>query len=101
MNLAAADLIPSTSAGSIIGTVLATGQDPAGLAVPPPAAPATAPAPQPDPGLITLFARDVLTYETSIADPQTVVTISPDTQAIDAFGPNLYDRAAWQPAYQG
>lgn len=228
VDLAAADLILGTSAGSIIGTMLATGQDLAGLAVPPPSAPATAPAPQPDPVLIKavfevladrgldpeaarrrvgrlaldaptgteqarlaamgvlisarewpqrrllitavdvqtgelkvfgradgapllsavtastampgvyppitvngrrymdggirsgtnadlaagagllvvieplahLFPREVLAYEISVADPETVVTISPDAQAIDAFGPDLFDRAAWQPAYQ-
>ncbi|MEV4575606.1 hypothetical protein AB0K16_20390 [Nonomuraea jabiensis] len=50
--------------------------------------------------LAHLFPRDLLTHEISVADPQTVVTISPDTQAIDAFGPNLYNRLAWEPAYQ-
>ncbi len=34
--------------------------------------------------LAHLFPRDMLAYEISVADPQTVVTISPDTQAIDA-----------------
>jgi NTE family protein len=30
----------------------------------------------------------------------TVVAIAPDPAAVDAFGPDLHDRAAWQPSYQ-
>nr|WP_237419494.1 patatin-like phospholipase family protein [Kitasatospora sp. SID7827] len=34
------------------------------------------------------------------AEAHTVVTIEPDPESIRAFGPDLNDRTAWEPAYR-
>jgi NTE family protein len=38
--------------------------------------------------------------EIAAADAGIVVTITPDAVALEAFGPDLNDRASWQPSYQ-
>jgi len=50
--------------------------------------------------LAHLFPREPLRAELAAVAADTVTMISPDPAAIDAFGPDLCDRAAWQPAYQ-
>ncbi|MFJ3792286.1 patatin-like phospholipase family protein [Kitasatospora sp. NPDC090091] len=47
-----------------------------------------------------LFPRELLDRELAVAAAHTVVTIEPDPEAISAFGPDLGDRAAWEPAYR-
>ncbi|MCX5213716.1 patatin-like phospholipase family protein [Kitasatospora sp. NBC_00240] len=47
-----------------------------------------------------LFPRELLHQELAAAAAHTVVTIEPDPAAIRAFGPNLNDRTAWEPAYR-
>ncbi|MEY9962442.1 NTE family protein [Streptacidiphilus sp. MAP12-16] len=48
--------------------------------------------------LAHLFPRGPLERELAAAGAGTVVTINPDQAALDAFGPDLGDWAAWQPA---
>lgn len=48
--------------------------------------------------LAHLFPREPLERELAAAGAGTVVTINPDQAALDAFGPDLGDWAAWQPA---
>ncbi|MER6143544.1 patatin-like phospholipase family protein [Streptomyces sparsogenes] len=47
-----------------------------------------------------LFPRELLDQELAVAGAQAVVTIEPDPASIRALGPDLSDRAAWEPAYQ-
>ncbi|MFI5642142.1 patatin-like phospholipase family protein [Streptomyces goshikiensis] len=47
-----------------------------------------------------LFPRELLYRELAAAEAHTVVTIEPDPESIRAFGPDLNDRTAWEPAYQ-
>lgn len=46
-----------------------------------------------------LFPHD-LHQELTVAGAHTVVTIEPDPASIRAFGSNMNDRTAWEPAYQ-
>ncbi|WP_406193310.1 patatin-like phospholipase family protein [Kitasatospora sp. NBC_01560] len=46
-----------------------------------------------------LFPRELLHQELAVAAAHTVVTVEPDPASIRAFGPNLNDRTAWEPAY--
>jgi NTE family protein len=48
--------------------------------------------------LAHLFPREPLQRELAAAGPGTVITINPDQAAVDAFGPDLGDWAAWQQA---
>jgi NTE family protein len=48
--------------------------------------------------LAHLFAREPLERELAASGAGTVITINPDQAALDAFGPDLGDWAAWQPA---
>jgi NTE family protein len=50
--------------------------------------------------LAHLFPREPLERELAAAGAGTVVTINPDQAALDAFGTNMGDWAAWQPAHQ-
>ncbi len=47
-----------------------------------------------------LFPRELLHQELALAGAHTVVTIEPDPASIRAFGSDLNDRTAWEPAYQ-
>ncbi|WP_284681489.1 patatin-like phospholipase family protein [Sphaerisporangium fuscum] len=47
-----------------------------------------------------LFPRELLHQELEVAGARTVVTIDPDPESIRAFGSDLNDRTAWEPAYQ-
>ncbi|MEV6581274.1 patatin-like phospholipase family protein [Streptomyces sp. NPDC051582] len=47
-----------------------------------------------------LFPRELLQEELAVAGADTVVTIEPDPASIRAFGSDLSDRTAWEPAYQ-
>ncbi|MDH6123983.1 patatin-like phospholipase family protein [Kitasatospora sp. GP82] len=47
-----------------------------------------------------LFPRELLQQELAVAAAHTVVTIEPDPASIRAFGSDLNDRTAWEPAYQ-
>lgn len=47
-----------------------------------------------------LFPRELLHQELAAAEAHTEVTIEPDPESIRAFGSNLNDRTAWEPAYQ-
>lgn len=47
-----------------------------------------------------LFPRELLHQELAVAGAHTVVTIEPDPESIRAFGSDLNDRTAWEPAYQ-
>ncbi|MER5863003.1 patatin-like phospholipase family protein [Kitasatospora sp. NPDC002040] len=47
-----------------------------------------------------LFPRELLHQELAAAGARTVVTVEPDPESIRAFGSNLNDRTAWEPAYQ-
>jgi NTE family protein len=48
--------------------------------------------------LAHLFPREPLEREIAATGADTVITINPDQAALDAFGPDLGDWAAWQPA---
>jgi len=48
--------------------------------------------------LAHLFPREPLERELAAAGAGTVVTINPDQAAVEAFGPDLGNWAAWQPA---
>jgi NTE family protein len=50
--------------------------------------------------LAHLFPREPLERELAATGAGTVITINPDQAALDAFGTNLGDWAAWQPARQ-
>jgi NTE family protein len=50
--------------------------------------------------LAHLFPREPLLQELAGAGANTVATINPDQAAVAAFGPDLWNRTAWQPAYQ-
>ena len=50
--------------------------------------------------LAHLFPRTPLEQEIASTDAGTVVMINPDPATIDAFGPDLHDRAAWHSSYQ-
>jgi NTE family protein len=50
--------------------------------------------------LAHLFPREPLERELAATGAGTVVEITPDEEALDAFGPNLGDWAAWQPVRQ-
>ena len=50
--------------------------------------------------LAHLFPREHLNRELAAAGARTVVTINPDSSAVDAFGPHPLDRARWHPSYQ-
>jgi NTE family protein len=50
--------------------------------------------------LAHLFPREPLQRELAAAGAGTVIRISPDQAAVDAFGPDVGDWAAWQPARQ-
>jgi NTE family protein len=50
--------------------------------------------------LAHLFPREPLEREIAATGADTVITINPDQAALDAFGPDLGDWAAWQPACQ-
>ncbi|MCC5575340.1 patatin-like phospholipase family protein [Microtetraspora sp. AC03309] len=47
-----------------------------------------------------LFPRELLHQELAVAGARTVVTIEPDPESLRAFGSDLNDRTAWEPAYQ-
>ncbi|GAA2157993.1 patatin-like phospholipase family protein [Kitasatospora kazusensis] len=47
-----------------------------------------------------LFPRELLQQELAAAGAHTAVTIEPDPASVRAFGPDLNDRTAWEPAYQ-
>ncbi|OPG07332.1 patatin-like phospholipase family protein [Microbispora sp. GKU 823] len=47
-----------------------------------------------------LFPRELLHQELAVAGAQTVVTLEPDPESVRAFGSDLNDRTAWEPAYQ-
>ncbi|MFE6049296.1 patatin-like phospholipase family protein [Kitasatospora sp. NPDC056446] len=47
-----------------------------------------------------LFPRELLRRELAAAAAHTAVTIEPDPAALRAFGSDLNDRTAWEPAYQ-
>ncbi|XVQ88849.1 hypothetical protein ACQP2K_15960 [Microbispora siamensis] len=47
-----------------------------------------------------LFPRDLLHQELAVAGAHTVVTVEPDPESVRAFGSDLNDRTAWEPAYQ-
>jgi NTE family protein len=47
-----------------------------------------------------LFPRELLHQELAAAGAHTVVTIEPNPESIRAFGSNLNDRTAWEPAYR-
>ncbi len=47
-----------------------------------------------------LFPRELFHQEPAVAGAHTVVTIEPDPESIRAFGSDLNDRTAWEPAYQ-
>jgi len=44
--------------------------------------------------------REPMEQESAVHGAHTVVTISPDPASLDAFGPDLADRAAWEPSYR-
>jgi NTE family protein len=48
--------------------------------------------------LFPRLPRQPLERELAAAGAGTVITINPDQAALDAFGPDLGDWAAWQPA---
>jgi NTE family protein len=50
--------------------------------------------------LAHLFSRQALQRELRAAGADTVVTVAPDASSLRAFGPGLYDSAAWNPAYR-
>ncbi|KIZ19257.1 patatin-like phospholipase family protein [Streptomyces natalensis] len=50
--------------------------------------------------LAHLFPREPLARELAAAGADAVVTIAPDEETVRAFGPDLHDRAAWQPSYR-
>ncbi|MGP8296810.1 patatin-like phospholipase family protein [Streptomyces inhibens] len=89
VDLAEADLIVGTSAGAIIGAVLATGQNPDRLATPPRPADSDIAPPQMDRRRLgEVFA--VLGAAGS----------DPDEATARVFGQDLHDRSAWQPSYR-
>ncbi|MFJ2863876.1 patatin-like phospholipase family protein [Kitasatospora sp. NPDC087314] len=47
-----------------------------------------------------LFPREPLNQQLAAVGADTVVTIGPDPESVRAFGPDLGDLAAWEPAYQ-
>ncbi len=47
-----------------------------------------------------LFPRELLHQELAVGGAHTAVTIEPDPASIGAFGSDLNDRTAWEPAYQ-
>ncbi|MFD9125342.1 patatin-like phospholipase family protein [Kitasatospora sp. NPDC059571] len=47
-----------------------------------------------------LFPDELLHQELAIAAADTVVTVEPDPASLRAFGPDLNDRTAWEPAYR-
>ncbi|MER7463702.1 patatin-like phospholipase family protein [Streptomyces sp. NPDC097981] len=47
-----------------------------------------------------LFPRELLHQELAVAGAHTAVTIEPDPASVRAFGSDLNDRTAWEPAYQ-
>ena len=47
-----------------------------------------------------LFPREPLNQQLATAGADTVVTIGPDPTSVRAFGPDMGDLAAWEPAYQ-
>jgi NTE family protein len=50
--------------------------------------------------LAHLFPREPLERELAAVNAGTVITINPDQAALEAFGPNVGDPAAWEPARQ-
>ncbi|MEU1423509.1 patatin-like phospholipase family protein [Kitasatospora sp. NPDC005751] len=47
-----------------------------------------------------LFPRELLDQQLAAVGAARVVTIGPDPASVSAFGPDLGDLAAWEPAYQ-
>ncbi|MEU6038972.1 patatin-like phospholipase family protein [Actinomadura sp. NPDC047616] len=47
-----------------------------------------------------LFPREPLDQQLATVGADTVATISPDPASVRAFGPDMGDLAAWEPAYQ-
>ncbi|MFC8452015.1 patatin-like phospholipase family protein [Kitasatospora sp. NPDC057223] len=47
-----------------------------------------------------LFPREPLDQQLAAVGADTVVTIGPDPASVDAFGPDMGDLAAWEPAYR-
>ncbi|GAA1217880.1 patatin-like phospholipase family protein [Kitasatospora nipponensis] len=47
-----------------------------------------------------LFPRERLRRELATAGARVAVTVEPDPASLRAFGPDLNDRSAWEPAYQ-
>ncbi|GAB7028877.1 patatin-like phospholipase family protein [Streptomyces sp. NPDC021749] len=47
-----------------------------------------------------LLPRASLDQELAVVGAHTVMTVGPDPASVRAFGPDLNDRAAWEPAYQ-
>ncbi|MFF2195582.1 patatin-like phospholipase family protein [Streptomyces sp. NPDC058157] len=47
-----------------------------------------------------LFPRELLHQELAGTGAHTVVTIEPDPASVRAFGPDMGDRTAWEPAHQ-
>ncbi|MFD9307524.1 patatin-like phospholipase family protein [Streptomyces sp. NPDC060048] len=50
--------------------------------------------------LAHLSPREGFEQQPAAVGAQTVVTVSPDPDAVRAFGSNLYDPASWEPAYR-
>lgn len=50
--------------------------------------------------LAHLFPRQALQRELEAAGADNVVTVAPDAASLRAFGQDLYDSAAWNPAYR-
>jgi NTE family protein len=50
--------------------------------------------------LAHLFPREPLHREIDAVGADVVVTVSPDTSAVAAFGANPFEAAAWEPCYQ-
>ncbi|MFF3600342.1 patatin-like phospholipase family protein [Kitasatospora indigofera] len=47
-----------------------------------------------------LFPRETLDRQLAVVGADTVVTVGPDPASVRAFGPDLGDLAAWEPAYR-
>ena len=50
--------------------------------------------------LAHLFPREILRRELEVARASTTVTLAPDPASLRTFGPSLYERESWNPAYE-